>query len=215
MSEDKQNIFTTGLIDIILPEEVIDTDKDLFSLMKLDHVFLVMEQGERDLSSLLKNYKDIELEEDHIITIMYNILCALNFFHSANIIHRDIKPANILINSSCAVKICDFGLARVMPKKSDLEQNLYDFKNVKMMDICRQDDIEKRQSRLEKYQVEMTDHLKNTKEERAKKKRDMTCGIQTRWYRAPEVILTDKNYDKSVDIWSAGVILAELLKISI
>jgi serine/threonine protein kinase len=202
MSEDKQNIFTTGLIDIILPEEVIDTDKDLFSLMKLDHVFLVMEQGERDLSSLLKNYKDIELEEDHIITIMY-------------IIHRDIKPANILINSSCAVKICDFGLARVMPKKSDLEQNLYDFKNVKMMDICRQDDIEKRQSRLEKYQVEMTDHLKNTKEERAKKKRDMTCGIQTRWYRAPEVILTDKNYDKSVDIWSAGVILAELLKISI
>ena len=61
----------------------------------------------------------------------------------------------------------------------------------------------------------MSDHLKNTKEERAKKKRDMTCGIQTRWYRAPEVILTDKNYDKSVDIWSAGVILAELLKISV
>jgi len=42
----------------------------------------------------------------------------------------------------------------------------------------------------------------------------MTCGVQTRWYRSPEIILTDINYDKSVDIWSVGVILAELLRIS-
>ena len=60
----------------------------------------------------------------------------------------------------------------------------------------------------------MTNHLVSTNPKRAEKKRDMTCGIQTRWYRAPEIILTDMNYDKSVDIWSAGVILTELLKIS-
>jgi mitogen-activated protein kinase 1/3 len=80
-----------------------------------------MELGERDLSSILKNHKNLELDEEHVITIMYNILCALNFFHSANIIHRDIKPGNILIDSNCAIKICDFGLARVLPKKSTLE----------------------------------------------------------------------------------------------
>jgi serine/threonine protein kinase len=33
----------------------------------------------------------------------------------------------------------------------------------------------------------------------------------TRWYRAPEVALTYSNYDKSIDIWSVGVILSELL----
>ena len=38
----------------------------------------------------------------------------------------------------------------------------------------------------------------------------MTCGIMTRFYRAPEAILTE-DYDKSIDIWSVGVILAELL----
>ena len=37
-----------------------------------------------------------------------------------------------------------------------------------------------------------------------------TC-IQTRWYRAPEVILLDHNYNKAIDIWSVGVILFELL----
>ena len=41
--------------------------------------------------------------DDHIITITYNILCALNFMHSANIMHRDIKPENILLKEDCTI----------------------------------------------------------------------------------------------------------------
>jgi mitogen-activated protein kinase 1/3 len=52
------------------------------------------------------------LSEDHIRAIAYQLLTAVNFIHSANIIHRDIKPANILINKNCEIKLCDFGLAR-------------------------------------------------------------------------------------------------------
>jgi serine/threonine protein kinase len=48
----------------------------------------------------------------HIKTITYNILCAMNYIHSANVLHRDLKPANILVNEDCEAKICDFGLAR-------------------------------------------------------------------------------------------------------
>lgn len=35
--------------------------------------------------------------------------------------------------------------------------------------------------------------------------------IATRWYRAPEILLGSQRYDKSVDMWSAGCILAEIL----
>lgn len=35
--------------------------------------------------------------------------------------------------------------------------------------------------------------------------------VVTRWYRAPEVILSCSNYDSSIDIWSAGCIFAEIL----
>jgi len=39
----------------------------------------------------------------------------------------------------------------------------------------------------------------------------MSSYIATRWYRAPEVILSKKRYTKAVDMWSVGCILAELI----
>eukprot|EP01097_Dermamoeba_algensis_P011848 TRINITY_DN932_c0_g1_i3.p1 TRINITY_DN932_c0_g1~~TRINITY_DN932_c0_g1_i3.p1 ORF type:complete len:185 (+),score=34.00 TRINITY_DN932_c0_g1_i3:729-1283(+) len=39
----------------------------------------------------------------------------------------------------------------------------------------------------------------------------MTEYVATRWYRAPEVILSWKEYDKSIDVWSVGCIFAEML----
>ncbi len=32
-----------------------------------------------------------------------------------------------------------------------------------------------------------------------------------RWYRAPEVMLTFKEYTRAIDIWSVGCVLAEML----
>ena len=40
----------------------------------------------------------------------------------------------------------------------------------------------------------------------------MTDYIATRWYRAPEVILSWKRYTGSIDIWSVGCIMAELIQ---
>jgi len=51
-----------------------------------------MELGQVDISDLLIHSKDNDYTEDHVITIFYNMLCAINFIHSANIIHRDLKP---------------------------------------------------------------------------------------------------------------------------
>lgn len=39
----------------------------------------------------------------------------------------------------------------------------------------------------------------------------MTEYVVTRWYRAPELLLSCENYGASIDVWSVGCILAEIL----
>ena len=39
----------------------------------------------------------------------------------------------------------------------------------------------------------------------------MTDYIATRWYRAPEVILSWKKYTAAIDVWAVGCVLAELI----
>lgn len=39
----------------------------------------------------------------------------------------------------------------------------------------------------------------------------MTGYVSTRFYRAPEIMLSWKNYSESVDVWSAGCIISEML----
>ena len=42
-------------------------------------------------------------------------------------------------------------------------------------------------------------------------KRELTGHVVTRWYRAPEIILLEKDYGPGIDIWAVGCIYAELL----
>ncbi|KAJ1062087.1 hypothetical protein K5549_008429 [Capra hircus] len=41
---------------------------------------------------------------------------------------------------------------------------------------------------------------------------EMTGYVATRWYRAPEIMLNWMHYSQTVDIWSVGCIMAELLQ---
>ena len=43
--------------------------------------------------------------------------------------------------------------------------------------------------------------------------RVLTSHVQTRLYRAPEVLLLEKHYYTPIDVWSSGVILGELFKV--
>lgn len=54
--------------------------------------------------------------------------------------------------------------------------------------------------------------LQATMEEREKCERELTPHVVTRFYRAPEVILLDRNYNKKIDIWAVGAIFCELLQ---
>eukprot|EP00826_Nyctotherus_ovalis_P018923 TRINITY_DN1574_c0_g4_i2.p1 TRINITY_DN1574_c0_g4~~TRINITY_DN1574_c0_g4_i2.p1 ORF type:complete len:478 (+),score=162.02 TRINITY_DN1574_c0_g4_i2:240-1673(+) len=53
--------------------------------------------------------------------------------------------------------------------------------------------------------------IEKTRELRRSMKRQLTGHVVTRWYRAPEIILLEKDYGPAVDTWSVGCIFAELL----
>ncbi len=91
-------------------------------LKNAEAIFIVMEFVAHDIRTMLDKIKSDCLSEEHVKIIMYNLLCAVNFMHSAGLMHRDIKPCNLLIDGECSVKLCDFGQSRPYFDKSELEQ---------------------------------------------------------------------------------------------
>ena len=74
--------------------------------------FQVFEFVDTDLYKLILSKQFLSTE--HIQTFLYQLLCGLKYVHSAQVIHRDMKPANILLNEDCSLRICDFGLSRIL-----------------------------------------------------------------------------------------------------
>ena len=135
-----------------------------------DDLCIVMEDGGPDLSQHwpglshvgTRRASRVEKPTKQIAEIAYQVLRALVFLHSANIIHRDLKLNNIAVrrhaSGPAVVKLLDFGLAR--PAST----------------TCA-----------------------------------MTRQAHVLTYRAPELVLSETSYSASVDMWSFGCILAELL----
>ena len=62
--------------------------------------------------------RDSLLPVSKVIEIIFVVCRALDYAHRKGIVHRDIKPSNIMLNSSGAVKITDFGIAHVDSSQS-------------------------------------------------------------------------------------------------
>ena len=121
-------------------------------------VYLVFEYVEKDLKRFLEE-REGKLSAGEVKRMMFQLVSAVAYLHSRRIIHRDLKPQNILISNSGAIKLADFGLARM-------------------------------------FQIPL---------------RPYTQGVVTLWYRPPELLLGAVEYSPAVDIWSLGVIFAEIV----
>lgn len=122
-------------------------------------LYLTFDYMETDLHAVIRAGI---LESVHKQFIIYQLLQALKYLHSGDLVHRDVKPSNLLLNADCQVKLCDFGLCRSL-------------REAEVTSPC------------------LTDY------------------VATRWYRAPEILLGSTKYDLSVDIYSIGCILGEML----
>lgn len=74
--------------------------------------FIVMEYVE---GHSLRDYvsRSVRFGEGHIVTLMAQLLDALDFAHERGVFHRDIKPANLIITRDGRLKVTDFGIARI------------------------------------------------------------------------------------------------------
>ena len=48
-----------------------------------------------------------------LVTLMSQLLEALEFAHRCGVVHRDIKPSNLIVTHAGVLKVADFGVARV------------------------------------------------------------------------------------------------------
>lgn len=104
-------------------------------------LYLVFEYVEKNLLEVLEQ-KTNGLEAEVVRNYIYQLVKAIAYCHSMDIIHRDIKPENLLVNQDGTLKLCDFGFARLLPQRGG---NLTDY-------------------------------------------------VATRWYRAPELLLSYNDY---------------------
>ena len=77
-----------------------------------NYVYMLLEFCPMSIEHQFYKYKT--LPEDMLQRFIYEIILAIDVCHEHKIAHSDIKPSNILIDQYGRIKVCDFGLARVV-----------------------------------------------------------------------------------------------------
>ena len=102
-------------------------EREARTLARLDHpnIVRVYDFGHRDgLYYLVMEHVDGvtlrqviqagEVKPQEALTMVPQICAALQYAHDQGVVHRDVKPENILLSKSGALKVADFGLAKLV-----------------------------------------------------------------------------------------------------
>jgi dual specificity tyrosine-phosphorylation-regulated kinase 2/3/4 len=147
-----------NLLDLLMQSDPLDTHNIVRLLEHStwhNHKLFVFELLSKDLFTHLQNTNYAGLKATRVKEFTKQIVDALVFLETKDIIHCDLKPENVLINEQGdKVKLCDFGSGCFT------KDQVYTY-------------------------------------------------VQSRFYRAPEVVLRIA-YSPKVDVWSLGCIVFEL-----
>ena len=91
-----------------------------YAFQDSDNLYLVMDYLKGgDLRFHLTRH--IHFSEEQSRFFICNILIALEYIHSQDIIHRDIKPENLVLDKNGYVRITDFGIAKRKSEKNKMK----------------------------------------------------------------------------------------------
>ncbi|XP_077214183.1 putative serine/threonine protein kinase IRE [Tasmannia lanceolata] len=162
-----------------------------YSFTCRENLYLVMEYlNGGDLYSLLRNLGC--LDEEMARVYIAEVVLALEYLHSLNVVHHDLKPDNLLIAHDGHIKLTDFGLSKVglINCTDDLSGPAVSGTTLIV------DDDELRQS--------------STPQMQKREERQKHSAVGTPDYLAPEILL-GMGHGTTADWWSVGIILFELL----
>ena len=107
------------------------------------HILMEYLKGQ-DLNKIIALKKYTGFEEKDMANIIEQLLKALSFIHSKNIVHRDIKPENILFSNKkdySTLKLIDFGLATTESDKKSVGTPYYMSPEIINGETCPKSDI--------------------------------------------------------------------------
>lgn len=155
-------------------------------------IFLQTEICDSNLRDwLVKRNKTKKINKKTSMYILKQILEGLSYLHKMKLIHRDIKPENILLVKPKANDAYKY----LLSDKTDFDNSEYNF-------LVKIADFGLAKSQFKSAEIEILDDSKNYNTE----------GIGTRLYASPEQ-LKSSDYNYKSDIYSLGLVIAELFHI--